>query len=232
MAASFDFKQFSVINERSAQKVGTDAVLLGAWAGAPAGAARVLDAGTGTGVIALMMAQRCPQAQITGIDIDSPSVEEATLNFASSPWHDRLSAQLCRLQDWTGEVDMIISNPPFFINSLKAPDDRRAAARHTDSLTHRDIIAAALQCLSPHGSLAVIYPADEAQAFVGEALASGLFPVRICHVSTKASAAPKRFMMELSRTKKEPLIEELIMSDGPDYTEQYKALTRDFYLKF
>lgn len=232
MAASFDFKQFKVINERSAQKVGTDAVLLGAWASAPEGCAGVLDAGTGTGVIALMMAQRCPQARITGIDIDQPSVEEASLNFASSPWAERLSARLCRLQDWSSEVDMIISNPPFFINSLKAPDGRRTAARHTDSLTHRDILDAALQCLSPQGTLAVIYPADEAQAFAGEALSAGLFPERICHVRTKAGAPPKRFMMELSRIKKEPLIEELVMSCGPEYTEEYKALTRDFYLKF
>ncbi len=213
-------------------KVGTDGVLLGAWVSSDNTPLRILDAGTGTGVIALMMAQRFPQALIYGIDIDEDSVEEAASNFTASPWNGRLSARSLPLQEWTDEVDLIVSNPPFFINSLKAPDDRRSVARHTDTLTHRDIIAAACRCLSPEGRLAVVYPADEAEYFAGEALSAGLFPNRICHVRTKASAAPKRFMMELSRTKSEPLIEELvIMRDGPDYTEQYKALTRDFYLK-
>lgn len=213
-------------------KVGTDGVLLGAWVDMGSSPLRILDAGTGTGVIALMLAQRAGDAVITGIDIDAESVSEASGNFTASPWSGRLTAELKPLQEWTAETDLIISNPPFFINSLKAPDDRRSAARHTDTLTHSDLIQTAVRCLSPEGRLAVIYPSDEAGAFAGEALSAGLFPTRICHVFTKAGTYPKRFMMEISRIKKEPLIEELIIQDDAGYTPEYIRLTGDFYLKF
>jgi len=232
MADSFRFKQFEVANVRSAQKVGTDGVLLGAWVALKATDRRILDVGTGTGVIALMMAQRASDALITAIDIDTESVAEATDNFLASPWQERLLAMEAPFQQMPGEYDLIISNPPFFIDSLKAPDDRRSAARHTDTLPHRDIISGAARLLSPQGRLAVIYPATEAEMFAGEALSAGLFPERICKVSTKAGAAPKRFLMELSREKKEPLIEELSIMSGGDYTAEYKSLTSDFYLKF
>lgn len=232
MADSFRFKQFNVSNVRSAQKVGTDGVLLGAWVSLSGSDRRVLDVGTGTGVIALMMAQRAPEAVIAAIDIDFDSVEEATANFIASPWPERLLAMEAPFQQMTGRFDLIVSNPPFFIDSLKAPDSRRSAARHTDTLTHRDLLDNAARLLSDTGRLAVIYPATEAEMFAGEALSSGLFPSRICKVSTKDGNPPKRFLMELSREKKEPLIEKLsIMRDG-DYSAEYKAVTSDFYLKF
>lgn len=232
MAASFRFKQFEVFNERSALKVGTDGVLLGAWAAAGCSPARILDVGTGTGVIALMMAQRFTQSTVTGIDIDCDSVEEAAANFASSPWPDRLEACLKAVQDWQEETDLIVSNPPFFINSLKAPDNRRSVARHTDTLQYRDLIAVAKRCLTADGRLAVIYSSSEAEVFAGEALSAGLFPVRICHVRTKDGKAPKRFLMELSYKRKEPFIEELSIQRGDEFSEEYRSLTRDFYLKF
>lgn len=232
MAGSFRFKQFEVANELSAQKVGTDAVLLGAWTTLRGTERRILDVGTGTGVIALIMAQRSNEAIIAAIDIDHDSVIEATSNFLASPWQERLLAMEAPFQKMTGQYDLIISNPPFFIDSLKAPDSRRSVARHTDSLSHRDMIENAVRLLSPQGHLSVIYPASEAEMFAGEALSAGLFPERICKVSTKVGAAPKRFMMELSSERKEPLIEELSIMSGGDYTAEYRNLTADFYLRF
>ena len=232
MADSFRFKQFEVSNVLSAQKVGTDGVLLGAWTRLRATDRRILDVGTGTGVIALIMAQRAPEALITAIDIDADSIREATSNFIASPWQERLLAMEAPFQKLPGCFDLIISNPPFFIDSLKAPDSRRSAARHTDTLSHRDLLTNAVRLLSPEGHLAVIYPVSEAETFAGEALSAGLFPERICKVSTKEGAAPKRFMMELSRERKEPLIEELSIMSCGDYTTEYKRLTADFYLKF
>lgn len=224
MADSFKFKQFEVTNVRSAQKVGTDGVLLGAWTALRSTDRRILDVGTGTGVIALMMAQRSPEAIIAAIDIDSESVAEATENFIASPWQERLLAIETPFQQMVGEFDLIISNPPFFIDSLKAPDDRRSAARHTDTLTHKDILCGAARLLSANGHLSVINPAEEAEYFAGEALSVGLFPERICKVSTKTGSAPKRFMMELSRKKKEPLIEELSIMSCGEYTTDRKSV--------
>jgi len=143
----FRFKQFSIKNDASAMKVGTDGVLLGAWARTVSG--RVLDVGTGTGLIALMIAQREPSAFITAIDIDAPSVEEASYNFFASPWSERLSSSLCDFRTMEGCFDQIISNPPFFIDSLKSSDSRRSDARHTDTLSQDDMISAVV--LTPAG---------------------------------------------------------------------------------
>lgn len=243
MAGSFRFKRFSVSNCRSAQKVGTDGVLLGAWVSLTGSEQHILDVGTGTGVIALMMAQRTEAAVVIGIDIDAPSAEEASENFKASPWAGRMAA-FCG--DFRGlgtaeahplaflrcKYDLIVSNPPFFTGSLKAPDGRRSDARHSDTLSFRELASEAVSLLSEEGRLAVVYPAEEAEILAGTALETGLFPCRICRVSTKAGKAPKRVMMEFSRQKKEPLIEELFISDGEDYSEEYKALTRDFYIYF
>lgn len=262
MAASFDFKRFSVSNELSAQKVGTDGVLLGAWVALDGTERHILDVGTGTGVIALMLAQRTanpslktdvpdshacddiyPGATIIGIDIDAPSAEEAAANFKASPWSDRMAAFQGDFRGLGGDTphplsflkcpyDLIVSNPPFFTDSLKAPEARRSDARHSDALTFEDMLREATSLLSPEGRLAVIYPALEAERLSGEALSAGLFPIRSCRVSTKAGKAPKRIMMEFSRQKKEPLTEELFIHEGDGFSEAYIALTRDFYLKF
>ncbi|MBO4572068.1 MAG: methyltransferase [Bacteroidales bacterium] len=250
MAGSFKFKQFTVSNELSAQKVGTDGVLLGAWVHLDGTEKHILDVGTGTGVIALMLAQRTSrhsrldrESVVVGIDIDAPSAKEAAANFNASPWRTRMAAFRGDFRGLGGseahplsflrcKYDLIISNPPFFTGSLKAPDERRSDARHSDTLTFRELAAEASCLLSDEGRLAVIYPAEEAENLAGTALEAGLFPVRICRVSTKKGKAPKRVMMEFSRQKKEPLIEELFIQEGEGYTEEYKSLTRDFYLKF
>ena len=243
MAASFDFKRFSVSNEFSAQKVGTDGVLLGAWAGLDGNERHILDVGTGTGVIALMMAQRTVEAVVVGIDIDGPSAEEAAANFKTSPWAGRMAAFQGDFRGLGSDpshplaflrcpYDLIISNPPFFTDSLKAPESRRSDARHSDTLSFAELAGEAASLLSPEGRLAVIYPAEEAERLAGEALSAGFFPCRRCNISTKAGKTPKRIMMEFSRQKKEPFTEELFIHEGDGFSEAYIALTRDFYLKF
>ena len=134
----FKFKQFEIHQDRCAMKVGTDGVLLGAWA---PGGKRILDVGSGTGLISLMMAQRFPEAQVLGIDMDGEACEEAAENVAASPFADRVEIECCRLQDYHSaeSFDAIVSNPPFFLNSLKNPDSKRTMARHTDSLPFRDL---------------------------------------------------------------------------------------------
>ena len=229
----FQFKRFKIEQALCGMKVGTDGVLLGAWA---RGGSRVLDVGTGTGVIALMMAQRYPEAQVLGIDIDEGAVRQAAQNVEASPFARQIQIGQTRVQDMddaqAGRYDAVVSNPPFFTGSLKAPDGRRSDARHSDTLSFRELASEAASMLSEEGRLAVVYPAEEAEILAGTALKTGLFPCRICRVSTKAGKAPKRVMMEFSMQKKEPLIEELFISDGEDYSEEYKALTRDFYIYF
>ena len=221
-------------------KVGTDGVMLGAWATAD-GAARILDVGTGTGVIALMMAQRNGAARITAIDIDSPSAAEAEENFLSSPWSSRLQSIHGDFRTFAREssdagvsFDLVVSNPPFFVNSLKAPDARRSDARHTDSLSFDELASGAASILSPAGRLAVILPVEEERRFLDAASACSLQLVRICRVSTLENLPPRRVMMELSfgAAMENVREEELSIQKESDFTEGYKSLTKDFYLKF
>lgn len=159
----FKFKQFTVFQENVSMRVNTDGVLLGAWATVPA--TRVLDVGTGTGVIALMIAQRLlqPQYQIVAIDVDKPSIQQAQENFQQSKWSKYLVAKHISLQDFKTEqlFDLIISNPPYFNNALKNPSETKCTARHTDSLSYQDLTDAASKLLKPSGRLSVIIPFDE-----------------------------------------------------------------------
>lgn len=231
MANSFKFKQFTVANDRAAMKVGTDGVLLGAWASID-WARNILDVGTGTGIIALMLAQRSEgAAQITAIDIDAPAIEEARENFGNSPWRETFSASCISLQEFAGKADnasrfdLIVSNPPFFVESLKAPDQRRTVARHTDTLGFAQMTAGALQLLAPHGIMAVIYPAKEGMDFVAEAESAGLHLVRMCRVATAEGKPVKRLLMEFSREAGAPTFEDLALD-----SEAFHALTKEFYL--
>ena len=164
----FKFKQFEIHQDRCAMKVGTDGVLLGAWA---PGGKHILDVGSGTGLISLMMAQRFPEAQVLGIDMDGEACEEAAENVAASPFADRVEIECCRLQDYHSaeSFDAIVSNPPFFLNSLKNPDSKRTMARHTDSLPFRDLFRGAKMLLSDDGVFSVIVPSEVLEVVVSEA---------------------------------------------------------------
>lgn len=230
---TFRFKQFSVLNDRTAMKVGTDGVLLGAWCPVE-GIHRVLDVGTGCGVIALMIAQRNSGAVITGIDIDEGAIEEASLNFANSPWGERLTANLADFNDLKDgdRYDLIVSNPPYFTDSLPSPEASRTIARHTRSLTYRQLIEGAAHLLTGEGILALISPTD-AEGDITEAATFASLPVRrITRVIPVEGAAPKRTLWILSRRDILYREDELTIArpDGT-FTQEYIDLTRDFYLK-
>lgn len=228
----FRFKQFAVLIDRTAMKVGTDGVLLGAWCPV-AGARHVLDVGTGCGVIALMIAQRNHEAVITGIDIDHDAVQEATLNFERSPWSDRLTAVEGNFNDMrTSGFDVIVSNPPFFTNGVLPAGDARIAARHTQSLTYRQLIEGAARLLSSHGALALISPTD-AKGEIIEAATFATLPVRqVTHVIPVDGALPKRTLWLL--TPRDIAYHEdtvTIANRDGTFTQEYIELTGDFYLK-
>ena len=229
----FQFREFSIANDRAALKVGTDAVLLGAAMSIPGTCRHALDIGTGTGVIALMLAQRCPGASIEAIDIDGPSAEEAADNFAASPWAERLDARHVALSDYTParELDLIFSNPPYYDNSLLNPDARESTARHTQELHYRDIAAFAAEHLSAEGQLSLILPSECEKDLLRCAGSFGLHPFRLLHIRTTARKQPRRMIAEFRRgtgfTAEES---ELVLQDGAARTPEYNQLTKSFYL--
>lgn len=229
----FRFKQFAVLNDRTAMKVGTDGVLLGAWCPVE-GARRVLDVGTGCGVIALMVAQRNAVAVIDAIDIDPGAIEEARLNFANSAWSDRLAAHEVDFNKMeTGGYDLIVSNPPYFTNGVLPTGDARTTARHTASLSYQQLIGGASRLLADDGTLALITPTD-AEGDIIEAATFASLPVRqMTRVIPVEGAMPKRTLWQLSRRELSHKEDTLTIahSDG-SFTSEYMALTRAFYLAF
>ena len=206
-------------------KVGTDGVLLGAWAGVRPSDRRMLDIGTGTGLIALMLAQRSPEAFVTGVDIDD--VSQARENADASPWGGRVAFERCPVQEFAAPepFDLIVSNPPFFVDSLTCPDEGRTAVRD-----------AVLRLLAPAGRFAVILPTAEAARFLA-VCAGRLALVRRTDVRTTPRRPAKRALMEFVRAEDAapvPETSELVVGTGEHecYTPEYRALTRDFYLKF
>ena len=229
--SEFRFKQFAVEQGDVAMKVGTDGVLLGAWCTTD-GAERILDIGTGTGVIALMMAQRSAATTIVGIDIDSGAAARAAQNFALSPWASRLEAQCCAAQEFNGEkFDLIVSNPPYFTDSLLCPDARRTTARHTTELTFKELDRVVCRLLAPQGRFALILPTEQMEAYLA---GSALKVVRRCAVSSTPMGAVKRVMAELAFTEQTVCEQSLsIYTDTPpEYSAEYREVTKDFYLKF
>ncbi|MBQ2393192.1 MAG: methyltransferase [Alistipes sp.] len=196
---------------------------------------RLLDIGTGTGVIALMLAQRTTEAEVTAIDIDS--VEEARYNFSESPWADRLTAHQQAVQHFDAEsFDVIVSNPPYFVDALLCPDEGRTTARHTVSLSFEELRDAVCRLLKTEGRFAVVLPTQEAARF--ERVCCGkLTPVRRTEVRTTPRHAPKRVLLELMHSEAvtaSAVCDELTIGTGchEEFTPQYRALTHDFYLKF
>ncbi len=261
-ASIFRFKKFNVVNERSAMKVNTDGVLLGAVMTLLPQDERLLDVGTGTGTIALMAAQRMADGfqtgsgmteqmpgmteheitlskfQIEAIDIDEPSATEAAMNFRNSPWEQHLSATQASLEEYAAGLaddvryDLIFSNPPYFDDSLEAPEERRNNARHTGSgLSYRDLLEFSAKRLTEEGRFAIVLPADQERALTRHARMCGLHLFRITRVRTVPRKAPSRMIAEFSRHRCEtPQDVILTIQDEGKYTQEYLSLTRDFYL--
>ena len=234
-------------------KVGTDGVLLGAWAAVPSvpampaapsvpassyatgdlpdssfdadAACRILDVGTGTGVVAMMLAQRYPTARLTAIDIDEEACRQACENVAASPFAHRIEVSCEAVQQHEGCYDAVVSNPPFFTDSLKAPDKQRTLARHTDSLPYGALMEAAWRLLGDGGELSVIVPFDYRRRMDDEAVFRGFFPCRVCAVSTVAGKPPRRYLLAFRKHPCACLHESLTIGDA-----YYQSLTTDFYL--
>ena len=230
--SSFRFKQFTVEHSASTMKVGTDAVLLGAWCRV-LGAGRVLDVGTGCGVIALMVAQRAPMAIVDAIDIDADSVAEAQRNFNASLWSDRLHAVAADYNKWVGEYDLMVSNPPFFVDALLPPDEVRAQARHAQSLTYEQLFARARSLLTPDGRLAFVTPVEVRSMVIEQAAFHAMHLARQCEVTPVEGKGVKRLLWEFSASPASLCREALVIADAHGcYTGAYRDLCRDFYLKF
>lgn len=231
----FQFRQFIVHQQRCAMKVGTDGTLLGAWAWAPSGRCRILDIGTGTGLIALMMAQRFPESSVIGIDIDPEAVAQATENVQLSPFSERiniLQKDLMKFVDTDG-FDAIVSNPPYFVDSLECPDDQRTIARHTVSLTYEGLIRQAYRLLKDDGCLSLVIPSESRSLIESAASLEGFFLSRVCLIKTTPRKQPKRQLIEFRKhAAKELVIEEGIIEDSPNVRSAwYQQLTKEFYIK-
>lgn len=259
---NFRFKQFEIEQDRCAMKVGTDGVLLGAWA---QGGRRILDIGSGTGLISLMMAQRFPEAEVVGIDMDADACGQARENVMASPFRDRVEIECCRLQDFGGAgvsktaealetaeglkadggasetaeglkadgvFDAIVSNPPFFVDSLKNPDSKRTMARHTDSLPFRDLFAGVKRLLSDDGIFSAIVPVEVVEQFVAESCILGFYLIRKCGVKTVERKQPKRFMLSFAKHRILPYEEHVktMMDSQGNRSEWYRKITEEFYL--
>ena len=232
----FRFKRFTVRQELAAFGVTTDSVLLGAWARIE-DAGTMLDIGTGTGLLALMAAQRS-SARIVAIEPDYNSFIQAGINFASCPWHERMTLIHTSVQVFRSEAEMvfdaIITNPPYFVDSLLNPDHGRARARHAVSLSHADLAGAAVLLLAPVGSLHLVLPVNEAQRFSQVAAAQGLHCTRRLLVRPTPATPPARALMTFGREALPCTEEELVIEKGGRhvYSDEYVSLTKDFYLKF
>jgi tRNA1Val (adenine37-N6)-methyltransferase len=229
----FRFKRFNLNQTEHVHKVGTDGVLLGAWSDF-ADSKRILDIGTGTGLIALMAAQKS-NASIIGLDDDPHAIEVAGSNFSRSPWYSRLEAICCSLQQYetTGLFDHIVTNPPFFVKSLKPPNSRRSMQRHTDALPHDLLIDVQKKLLMPQGKFSIILPVFEAQQFQKKASTSGLHLNRLTQVTSKENGPCTRHLMEFSFYKSNHEPDFLIIQNyKSQFTSDYQKLTADFYLNF
>lgn len=232
MNSYFQFKQFTVHQERTAMKIGTDGVLLGAWAGIE-NKSTLLDIGTGTGIIALMAAQRNIRMAIDAVEIDPEAYNQARENIAGSPWKDRINIYNTSIFDFYPDkkYDSIICNPPYFINSTQTPDASRTIARHCGDFRHEDLAGIAKRLLTDKGRLFIILPVVEAIHFIDYAQGWQLFPSRITHMVPTPGKAPKRYLMEFSKQPADTLTDELILElERHKYSEDYIRLTRDFYL--
>jgi len=231
----FQFKQFSVNQDRCAMKVGTDGVLLGAWSSIAHDPQSILDIGAGTGLIALQLAQRSFADTIDAIEIDTDAYEQCVSNFENSPWGDRLFCYHASAQEFAVEVDevydSIISNPPFFTHPQQTQSESRNQARFEESLPFEHLAAIVKKLLHPKGVFSTVIPFQEKDHFIDLAEGVGLYPARICTVQGTPESPIKRVLLEFTFTNKEPEQTSLVIeTERHNYTDSYKKLTKDFYL--
>jgi tRNA1Val (adenine37-N6)-methyltransferase len=229
----FHFKQFTIHQDRCAMKVGTDGVLLGAWVNT-GDAVNILDIGTGSGLIALMLAQRS-EAIIDALEIDESATEQAAENVCSSPWKHRIRIIQSSLQEYNSnskKYDLIVSNPPYFTNSLETPEPKRSMARHDRQLTLSDLIKCTKNLLLPKGRLGIILPTGAFDRFLSIAADECLFPARMMLVKASPEKPVSRVMAEFSYGKKEFQTAELIIEKNGrhNYSGEYTELTKEYYL--
>ena len=233
----FSFKKFSIQQDKTAMKVGTDGVLLGAWTPINHKPNSILDIGAGTGLIALMLAQRTSAGQIDALEIDEEAYEQATDNFENSPWSDRLFCYHAGLNEFVEEpeeeYDLIICNPPFYAEDYKTDNEQRDLARFSDAMPFEELIEAADLFISENGIFSVIIPHKEEEKFIALANEFDLYPVKITRVKGTTTSETKRSLLAFSRSKQDnfPIDELIIETTRHTYTEEYIALTKDFYLK-
>jgi tRNA1Val (adenine37-N6)-methyltransferase len=229
----FKFKQFTVKQDKTAMKVGIDSVLLGSWVSPNGVETNVLDIGTGSGLLALMMAQKIPAAKIVACEIDETACEQASENILSSAWSERITLFNADIRTFTHNpksFDLIICNPPYFDKSLKSHDGKRNFARHNDSLPLSGLIDCVHRLLHDNGRFVLIVPENQAGTVVELAGAKKLFPAKRLNIKSTATKPVSRVILELSYTLQPPEETLLIIRTGDSYSDEYKAITKDFYL--
>ena len=229
----FKFKRFTIEQDDCAMKVGTDGCLLGGWFNCE-GSKRILDIGCGTGLIAIMAAQRC-DADITGVEIDGKAALQARKNADNSPWGERIEIVNCDLLEYNTEArfDTIVSNPPYFVNSLKCDNTSRTLARHSDTLDCRMFFKKCVEILSEGGRVSIVIPCDIMEEWAAAAMEQDLYPTRITLIKTTPKKSPKRALIEFSFNKQNSAEEStLILEESPgEYSCDAKKILSSFYLK-
>jgi len=243
----FRFKQFTVHQSDAVLKVSTEACTLGAWATAPPGATRLLDVGTGTGLLALMLAQRHPQATIDAVDVDENAARQAAENAVGSPFAERIRVHRAAIQKFSilkrnsarsqfsifNGYDFIVANPPFYQNNLRSPEAARTAAKHAESLTFDDLLEAVHRLLAPAGAFVVLLPPFETEGFVRKAADSGLFLHRQLRVRHRPGGRLFRVVSELRFSEKTPAFEDLnLHAPEGGYSPEFVELLKPYYLNF
>lgn len=231
MSEGFQFKHFYVKHDRCAMKVGTDGVLLGVLA--EGSEKNILDIGTGSALCSLMMAQRFPDARITGIEVDEDACEQAKQNVSQSPFRDRITIMHTSLQDFCNDCelfDSIICNPPFFEESLQCPDSQRNAARHTTSLPYSVLISKCKQLLGDKGTLTIILPTSAVGRIEEECALNGLFIVKQLHIKTTERKQPKRTLLYIKQHPEPMVTLSKILTENGERSAWYADITKDFYL--
>ncbi|WBX73303.1 methyltransferase [Tenacibaculum pacificus] len=235
----FQFKEFSVHQDKTAMKIGTDAVLLGAWCSLGEYPDTLLDIGSGTGVISLMLAQRSDAMTVDAVEIDEEAYEQTVANFEESPWGDRLFCYNSSFTDFAQEIaeeeeqyDVIVSNPPFYTDTYETASEARNKARFTSSLSFEELVKGVAEILSKKGIFSVIIPFKEEANFVSLALKSKLFLNKVCHVKGNEVSEIKRSLLAFSFNERVIEKETLIIEkERHQYTDAYINLTKYFYLK-